>query len=164
MPRFLKSDVYNGMIFMYSRSLGWGGLNPCVRWGNTSSGCNSSLFYRIMSTAKYSRIANDTRPGGLRRKSNAKHSPQISRWQAFLVCCALSLTVYFVVSSLSDRTIYNPLPSTDDKSFNSTSLPVVIWHGMGTTSRQSLSSHTSHTHLHISCICRASALCRNSSV
>ncbi len=44
---------------------------------------------------------------------------------------ALLLISFTLTSPRSDPTPYNPLPSKDDLSFNSTFLPVVMWHGMG---------------------------------
>ena len=54
------------------------------------------------------------------------------RFVLSLACLLALLLVFF--SCTSPRTEprpYNPLPSKYDTSFNSSSLPVVLWHGMG---------------------------------
>lgn len=90
----------------------------------------------IMSTLKYTRIADDVSLDA----SQVDLAPALTqalprsrrRFVLTLVTIfALLLVLFYVTSPRSEPTPYNPLPSSDDKSFNSTSLPVVMWHGMG---------------------------------
>ena len=90
----------------------------------------------MMSEAKYTRIANDVSVDASQVDLAPAPVPvtPIKRRRLLLTLVSLFalLLVFFAVTSpRSDPEPYNLLPSRDDRSFNSTSLPVVMWHGMG---------------------------------
>ncbi|KAL3150853.1 hypothetical protein ABBQ32_000606 [Trebouxia sp. C0010 RCD-2024] len=78
-----------------------------------------------MSTAKYSPIAN-SRLIGLRPITSSRHW-----WRRAILLVTVFATCTCILLARRKPLLYNSLPSKDDTSFNSTSLPVVMWHGMG---------------------------------
>lgn len=89
-----------------------------------------------MSAAKYTRIADDVSvdasqvdlaPAPAQVKPNNRRRLVLTLVSIF----ALLLVFFGATTPRSNPEPYNPLPSRDDWTFNSTSLPVVMWHGMG---------------------------------
>lgn len=89
-----------------------------------------------MSAVKYERIADDVSvdasqvdlaPTPLEVKPKSRRRLVLTLVTIF----ALLLVFFSLTTPRSDPAPYNPLPNKDDRSFNSTSLPVVLWHGMG---------------------------------
>ena len=86
----------------------------------------------MMSAAKYTRIADDVSVDA--SQVDLAPAPANNRRRLVLTLVsifALLLVFFGVTTPRSDPESHNPLPSRDDRSFNSTSLPVVMWHGMG---------------------------------
>lgn len=90
----------------------------------------------MMSAAKYTRIADDVSvdasqvdlaPALAQPKPNKRRRLVLT----LLSIAAVLLVLTVVATPRSGPEPYNPLPSRDDRSFNSSSLPVVMWHGMG---------------------------------
>lgn len=64
-------------------------------------------------------------------------------WWHLVTAFALLFICFCWISSRSGTTLYNPLPSPNDSSFQSTSFPVVMWHGIlafALTARRSTTS------------------------
>lgn len=78
-----------------------------------------------MSTAKYTRVANSF---ANRLRANMS---SLAWWHLMLLVLVAVFFTCLTCIKLPESTTYNPLPSKDNTSFNSTSLPVVMWHGMG---------------------------------
>ena len=89
-----------------------------------------------MGTAKYTHIG-DAVSLDARMVEPEPASTTLAPWSkrklllTLVTAFALLLALFKVTSPASEPTAYNPLPSKHDRSFNSTSYPVVLWHGMG---------------------------------
>ena len=83
-----------------------------------------------MSNANYIRIADDTEVNESELTATPAGRLWHLRWWHLVTAFALLLICFACISPRSEPAFYNPLPSPDDKSFNSTSLPVVMWHGI----------------------------------
>lgn len=87
-----------------------------------------------MASVKYTKLPDDVRVDASRVDLEATQIRPRSRRRLVLSLVSLFavLLVFFnCTAPRSEPVVYNPLPSKYDTSFNSTSLPVVLWHGMG---------------------------------
>ena len=87
-----------------------------------------------MASVKYTRLPDDVRvdASGVDLEATQIQPRDGRRRVLSLVSLLAVLLVFFnCTAPRSDPVVHNPLPSKYDTSFNSTSLPVVLWHGMG---------------------------------